>query len=132
MPPFGSFHFFRFLLRGASFTEYLTVVGAIALLALGAFAQFSDTNRQHMANLSQELAGTPTSGPVAGGKLIAGDNRTRDINLQDDLFSVSIPSNACLSSEAENKLIENIFLINDYYGNNLGYALFPSSDNNFN
>ncbi|SFM91981.1 DUF6531 domain-containing protein, partial [Halopseudomonas yangmingensis] len=59
----------RRALRGATFTEYLIVVGAIALLALVAFVRFGDTNRQHMATLSQEMAGVPGAGQggVAGG-----------------------------------------------------------------
>lgn len=53
--------------RGASFTEYLIVVAAIALVSLGVFALFGDVNRQHTANITQELAGTASSGVINRG-----------------------------------------------------------------
>lgn len=59
MPRFSSL---RLRLRGASVTEYLIIIGAIAVVAVTAFTQFGDTSRRHVANLSQEIAGTASNG----------------------------------------------------------------------
>lgn len=49
------FFFLRLRLRGASFTEYLIILGAVALVAVAVFVQFGDTNRRPVTSLSQSL-----------------------------------------------------------------------------
>ncbi len=58
----------KHLQRGQGMTEYIIIVGVIAIAAIGAFGYFGDTVEHQIAGMSAELAGG--DGSTAQGQAI--------------------------------------------------------------
>lgn len=61
----------KYLQRGQGMTEYIIIVGVIAIAAIGAFGYFGDAVEHQIAGMAHELGGKDGSGSQASAGVAA-------------------------------------------------------------
>lgn len=74
----------KHLQRGQGMTEYIIIVGVIAVAAIGAFGFFGDTVENQIAGMAQELSGQDATAEI-GAAQTAADASTAAASNHNDL-----------------------------------------------